>query len=167
MESTPFAEALLPTQRDAIAPDGSQVRLLVRLPGGSMAHFELGPGEVSRATQHRTVSEAWYILQGAGPDVAPPGRDRTSGRPAAGYRAHDPGGHGVPVPQHGFEPLAAVGVTMPPWPGEDEAMDVAVLGRRSSRCSNAAKQQLRSHARNSGRTRQIAREVLASRFVPT
>jgi hypothetical protein len=25
----------------------------------------------------------------------------------------------------GFEPLAAVGVTMPPWPGEDEAMDVA------------------------------------------
>src|SRR5215208_2196845 len=25
----------------------------------------------------------------------------------------------------GFEPLAAVGVTMPPWPGEDEAMEVA------------------------------------------
>ena len=66
MESTPFAEALLPTRYDAIAPDGSQVRLLVRLPGGSMAHFELGPGEVSRPTQHRTVSEAWYILQGLG-----------------------------------------------------------------------------------------------------
>ena len=64
MASTPFAEALLPTERDAIAPDGSQVRLLVRLPGGSMAHFELGPGEVSRATQHRTVSEAWYIARG-------------------------------------------------------------------------------------------------------
>ena len=66
MASTPFAEALLPTERDAIAADGSQVRLLVRLPGGSMAHFELGPGEVSRATQHRTVSEAWYIAQGLG-----------------------------------------------------------------------------------------------------
>ena len=66
MESTPFAEALLPTRHDAIAPDGSQVRLLVRLPGGSMAHFELGPGEVSRPTQHRTVSEAWYIVQGLG-----------------------------------------------------------------------------------------------------
>jgi quercetin dioxygenase-like cupin family protein len=66
MESTPFAEALLPTRRDAIAPDGSQVRLLVRLPGGSMAHFELGPGEISRPMQHRTVSEAWYILQGLG-----------------------------------------------------------------------------------------------------
>jgi hypothetical protein len=72
MESTPFAEALLPTQRDAIAPDGSQVRLLVRLPGGSMAHFELGPGEVSRPTQHRTVSEAWYIVQDEAMDVAGP-----------------------------------------------------------------------------------------------
>ena len=66
MESTPFAEALLSTRHDAVAPDGSQVRLLVRLPGVSMAHFALGPGEVSRPTQHRTVSEAWYILQGLG-----------------------------------------------------------------------------------------------------
>ena len=64
MESTPFAEALLPTRHDAVAPDGSQVRLLVRLPTASMAHFELGPREVSHPTQHRTVSEAWYILQG-------------------------------------------------------------------------------------------------------
>ena len=79
MESTPFAEALLPTQRDAIAPDGSQVRLPVRLPGGSMAHFELGPGEVSRPTQHRTVSEAWYIVQGrAGCGAARTGRNERS-----------------------------------------------------------------------------------------
>jgi quercetin dioxygenase-like cupin family protein len=99
MESTPFAEALLPTQRDAIAPDGSQVRLLVRLPGGSMAHFELGPGEVSRPTQHRTVSEAWYIVQGLGRMWRrQDGTERD--RPAGGHRAHDPGRHGVPVPQH-------------------------------------------------------------------
>jgi mannose-6-phosphate isomerase-like protein (cupin superfamily) len=25
---------------------------------------------------------------------------------------------------HGKEPLSAIGVTMPPWPGEDEAYDV-------------------------------------------
>ena len=54
MESIPFSEVLLPTQRDAIAPDGSQVRLLVRLPGGSMAHFELGSREVSRPTGRRS-----------------------------------------------------------------------------------------------------------------
>ncbi len=33
-----FTEKLLPTQHDAVAPDGSLVRLLLSLAGGSMAH---------------------------------------------------------------------------------------------------------------------------------
>ncbi len=48
---------LLPVAPDAVAPDGSLVRLLVRLPGGSMTDFELGAGETSIAQRHRTVSE--------------------------------------------------------------------------------------------------------------
>ena len=89
MASTPFTDALLPSRRGAIAPDGSQVRFLVRLPGGSMAHFELGPGEVSRPTQHRTVSEAWYILQGLGRMWRrQDGTERTSsGQPGSSRRA--------------------------------------------------------------------------------
>ena len=35
----------LPEKPDAIAPDGTLVRLLLALPGGSLAHFEL-PGEI-------------------------------------------------------------------------------------------------------------------------
>ena len=31
----------LPPARDAVAPDGSDVRVLLQLAGGSMAHFEL------------------------------------------------------------------------------------------------------------------------------
>jgi mannose-6-phosphate isomerase-like protein (cupin superfamily) len=125
MESTPFAEALLPTQRDAIAPDGSQVRLLVRLPGGSMTHFELGLGEVSRPTQHRTVSEAWYILRGLGRMWrCQDGTEREIDlRPGTALTI--PVGTAFQFRNTGREPLAAVGVTMPPWPGEDEAMDVA------------------------------------------
>jgi mannose-6-phosphate isomerase-like protein (cupin superfamily) len=125
MASTPFAEALLPTERDAIAPDGSQVRLLVRLPGGSMAHFELGPGEVSRATQHRTVSEAWYIAQGLGRMW----RRQDGTEREIDLRADTaltiPVGTAFQFRNTGREPLAPVGVTMPPWPGEDEAMEVA------------------------------------------
>lgn len=45
-ENPVFTEPLLPTQHDAVAPDGSLVRVLARLPSGSMAHFELGAGEV-------------------------------------------------------------------------------------------------------------------------
>jgi mannose-6-phosphate isomerase-like protein (cupin superfamily) len=125
MKSTPFAEALLPTQRDAIAPDGSQVRLLVRLLGGSMAHFELGPGEVSRPTQHRTVSEAWYIIQGLGRMWRrQDGTEREIDlRPGTALTI--PVGTAFQFRNTGFEPLAAVEVTMPPWCGEDEAMDVA------------------------------------------
>ena len=61
-----FSEKLLPTRHDDVAPDGSQVRLLLRLAAGSMAHFELGAGEVSRPLRHRTVSEIWYVVQGLG-----------------------------------------------------------------------------------------------------
>jgi hypothetical protein len=39
-----FGTMRLPGERDAIAPDGSCVRVLLRLARGSMAHFELGAG---------------------------------------------------------------------------------------------------------------------------
>ena len=61
-----FETRQLPDAPDAIAPDGSQVRVLLRLGGGSMAHFELAAGQVSRAVAHHAVDELWYILAGHG-----------------------------------------------------------------------------------------------------
>src|SRR5271165_5959763 len=52
-----FATMTLPDGHDAIAPDGSEVRVLLSLKGGSMAHFRLPAGQVSRAVRHRTVEE--------------------------------------------------------------------------------------------------------------
>src|SRR5690242_16711741 len=60
------SETMLPVTYQAVAPDGSLVRLLGEVHGGSMAHFELGAGEVSIAQQHRTVSEIWFVLAGLG-----------------------------------------------------------------------------------------------------
>ena len=51
---------------DATAPDGTAVRLLLRLAGGSMAHFELPAGAVSHAVTHRTVEEIWFVVSGRG-----------------------------------------------------------------------------------------------------
>ena len=51
---------------DAMAPDGSEVRLLGSLPRGSMAAFRLEPKAVSRAVAHRTVEEIWYFTGGTG-----------------------------------------------------------------------------------------------------
>ena len=61
-----FDTMQLPETPDVIAPDGSDVRVLLQLGRGSMAHFELGAGRVSRAVAHHSVDEIWYILDGHG-----------------------------------------------------------------------------------------------------
>jgi mannose-6-phosphate isomerase-like protein (cupin superfamily) len=52
--------------RDAVAPDGSDVRLLPGLKGGGMANFELPPGETATAVTHGTFEEIWFFLSGRG-----------------------------------------------------------------------------------------------------
>jgi mannose-6-phosphate isomerase-like protein (cupin superfamily) len=56
----------LPVQRDDVAPDGSDVRVLLRLRRGGMAHFELAPDQTSSAVTHRTVEEICFFLSGRG-----------------------------------------------------------------------------------------------------
>ena len=52
--------------RDAIAPDGSEIRLLTETSRGSMVHCTLNPGELSAPVAHRSVEEVWYFLEGTG-----------------------------------------------------------------------------------------------------
>jgi mannose-6-phosphate isomerase-like protein (cupin superfamily) len=61
-----FDTMRLPPGCDAIAPDGSCVRVLLRLGRGGMAHFELGVGRISRTMAHHHVEEIWYIVGGRG-----------------------------------------------------------------------------------------------------
>ena len=49
---------------DALAPDGSEVRILANTPRGSMAEFLLPPGKTSIAVAHKTVEEVWFFTQG-------------------------------------------------------------------------------------------------------
>jgi len=125
--------ALFETKRlsalpDVVAPDGSDVRLLLRLAGGSMAHFELPPGRTSTAVTHRSVEEIWFFLSGRGEmwrkqlDMA-----EQIVPVEAGVCVTIPLGTYFQFRASGGEPLRAVGVTMPPWPGDDEA--VVVQGR--------------------------------------
>jgi mannose-6-phosphate isomerase-like protein (cupin superfamily) len=117
-----FETLALPTRPDARAPDGADVRVLLRLAGGSFAHFELGAGRVSRAVTHRTVDEIWYVLGGRGEMWR-----RQDGRDGvvpleAGVCLTIPLGTHFQFRSLGPGPLAAVAVTMPPWPGPDEAV---------------------------------------------
>ena len=56
----------VPVARDAVAPDGSDVRVLLGLAGGGMAHFELPAGNTSTPVTHATVEEIWLFLSGRG-----------------------------------------------------------------------------------------------------
>ena len=56
----------LPVDQTTLAPDGSQIRELVAVKGGSLVHCLLPPGATSRAMVHATVEEIWYVVQGRG-----------------------------------------------------------------------------------------------------
>ena len=112
---------MLAVEADVIAPDGCEVRLLAQTARGSMAHFTLGPGQVSRAVAHRTVEEIWYFLSGQGRMWRRHGREEAIVELTPGVSLAIPLGTHFQLRNDGAEPLAAVAVTMPPWPGEDEA----------------------------------------------
>ncbi len=107
------------------APDGSTVRVLLRLQGGSMATFTLQPGQVSAAVTHRTVEELWYVVSGQGAMWRRDGRQESVTPLAPGLCLSLPLGTAFQFRCEGDVPLVAVAVTMPPWPGEGEAVLVA------------------------------------------
>ncbi len=106
------------------APDGAQVRVLLSLQGGSMATFTLRPGQVSAAVTHRSVEELWYVTAGRGRMWR---RDAVHEEIVAlepGLCLSVPLGTAFQFRCEGDAPLVAVAVTMPPWPGEGEAVEV-------------------------------------------
>jgi mannose-6-phosphate isomerase-like protein (cupin superfamily) len=117
-----FEAMTLPEKPDVIAPDGSKVRVLLRVEGGSMAHFELAAGLVSIAVQHRTVEELWYVLTGIGEMWRRQGEHEEVVGLAPGASLSIPAGTAFQFRSAGPEPLTAVAVTMP---GLQEAFEVA------------------------------------------
>lgn len=118
-----------------VAPDGSTVRPLAATSRGSMATFRLRPGQVAGAVVHRTVDELWYVRQGSGwlwrrapADQATAGAAGAAGaltRLEPGVSVDLPVGTAFQFRASADEELVVVGVTMPPWPGGDEAIPVA------------------------------------------
>jgi mannose-6-phosphate isomerase-like protein (cupin superfamily) len=106
---------------DAIAPDGSEVRLLCGSSRGGMATFTLMPGAVSKAVAHRTIEEVWYFIRGRGRLWRKSGDAEEITEVGAGISIAIPTGVHFQFRCDAAEPLEAVAATMPPWPGEGEA----------------------------------------------
>ncbi len=119
-----FGDKRLPDAPDVLAPDGSEVRILVSSARGSMAHFRLHPGQVSQAIVHRSVDEVWYVTAGQGRIWRKVGVAEQITELLPGLSLTIPVGTSFQFRCDGNGPLDIVGVTMPPWPGPDEAMFV-------------------------------------------
>lgn len=120
-----FATMSLPVAPDTIAPDGSEIRLLPVLAGGSMVHCTLPPGATSRAVAHRSVEEIWFVTRGAGQVWRGRGHRGEVVDVAPGVALTIPLGTRFQFRNSGTVDLELVIVTMPPWPGDDEAVRVA------------------------------------------
>jgi len=109
---------------DVIAPDGSEVRVLCRAASGSMAVFSLPANAVARAVAHRTVAEIWYVMSGHGRMWRRLDACSEIVELGPGISLTIPPGTHFQFRCDGAGTLKVIGVTMPPWPGEEEAYAV-------------------------------------------
>ena len=126
-------------QPDDVAPDGSEIRLLIDgAPerGGatraSLCEVTLPAGQVSRPVWHRTVEEIWYVLAGHGDVWRCPPDARTEEVPPVPVGPGDalviPTGWRFQFCAGPGAPLRFLCYTSPPWPGADEARPAGAGG---------------------------------------
>jgi mannose-6-phosphate isomerase-like protein (cupin superfamily) len=109
---------------DAVAPDGSEVRVLCQGVHGGLAVFSLPSQAVSKAVAHHTVEEIWYVVSGRGRMWRKLGKHEEIVGLGPGISLTIPTGAHFQFRCDGAEPLVALAATMPPWPGETEAYGV-------------------------------------------
>lgn len=124
MDEPLFLTVRADTQAIDPAPDGSEVRPLLRMPGGSMARFRLAAGGVTKAVRHRTVDELWFVVDGRGELWRRQGARAVVVVLEPGVAVSIPVGTDFQFRAGAQENLTIVAVTMPPWPDADEAQFV-------------------------------------------
>jgi mannose-6-phosphate isomerase-like protein (cupin superfamily) len=118
---------------DAIAPDGSEIRLLATAAQGaaraSVCEVRLARGAVSRPVRHRTVEEIWHVTAGRGHVWrCPPGGRAEPIEVRPGDTLVIPTGWSFQFRAAPETDLRFLCFTSPPWPGADEAEPAAPGG---------------------------------------
>ena len=120
-----FPSATLGGQPDAIAPDGSEIRLLLATGRASVCHCTLPAGRTTLAVRHRTVEEIWFFLGGTGEVWRRDGSGEEVLGVGPGTSLTIPLGVEFQFRAIGDEALTFLIATVPPWPGAEEAVRVA------------------------------------------
>jgi mannose-6-phosphate isomerase-like protein (cupin superfamily) len=120
-----FQSMQIPAALDHIAPDGSAIRSLLRVRGGSLAYCTLPAGATSKAVVHQTVEEIWYCVAGMGQVWHRGSSEAQITDLAPGTCLTIPVGTHFQFRTNGADELHLLIATMPPWPGVHEALPVA------------------------------------------
>jgi len=119
-----LATKVLPKKKNYRAPDGSEIRLLLDVAGGGLAHCTMPVGNVSHAVRHKTVEEIWYFISGRG-QVWRKRKGRV--RVVNVYPRlclTIPSDTEFQFRNTGDEALSFLIATIPRWPGKQEAVPV-------------------------------------------
>lgn len=110
-----------PITPDGRSPAGAEIRHLIHGVAGTLIHSTVPRRQVNRATVHATVSEFWHVLSGEGQIWR---RDEAGEEIAdltPGVSIDIPVGTAFQYRCTGEDPLEFLCVSMPRWPGDQEA----------------------------------------------
>jgi mannose-6-phosphate isomerase-like protein (cupin superfamily) len=123
-EDVPAFETKHLPEKYELAPDKSEIRPLLSMKGGGLAHCTLPAYGISLAVEHRTIEEIWYFIQGHGQVWRKQGEREEVVDVSPGTSVTIPLGTHFQFRNTGQDPLCFIIATMPPWPGEHEAIRV-------------------------------------------
>ena len=110
-----------PVTPDARSPAGAEIRYLMEGETGGMIHSIVPAGQVNRATVHATVSEFWHVLSGQGQIWRRDDMGEETALLSAGVSIDIPVGTAFQYRCTGIDSLKFLCITMPRWPGDEEA----------------------------------------------
>jgi mannose-6-phosphate isomerase-like protein (cupin superfamily) len=119
--NAPIETTALKSQLDYLAPDGSEIRLLLTMKGGGLCHCTLPEGRTSSAVSHQHVDEIWYVLEGNGEVWRKSSNVECTVPVIPGTCLTIPPATAFQFRNTAAGPLRIIIATMPPWPGPGEA----------------------------------------------
>lgn len=114
----------LPKRPNYLAPDGTEIGLLPAMKGGGLCECVLPVGGISKPVKHKKVEEIWYVLEGEGQVWRKSKTKEKVVKVKPGVALTIPPGVSFQFRNTGKGPLRMMIVTMPPWPGPEEAIAV-------------------------------------------
>ncbi len=119
-----FDSKTVPETIDVLAPDGSEIRILCQTKKASMVHCTLPPKTISKAIYHKTVDEIWYIVEGKGRLWRKYDEMESEIELFPNICVTLPQGTHFQFSNPFNESLEIIITTIPPWPGDEEAVFV-------------------------------------------